>query len=689
MKATTSSSKLKSRAQQPAKMVYFEDNESDLTDLEDEDEEGELEASPQPIAAPVQPRPSAPEPLRPSTRTAEGASQWKRFATPALPKMRTANYSTEMFPKWIQKELLDLDPEYQRDVVWTDQKQSGLIDSLLNNYYIPPVIFCVKTDSMNREIRTCIDGKQRLTSIRRFMDGELAREVVKSLFNSAISLTYLLLVDKDPKTGRKTYYDAKKIKGRKEMAEQDKSRFQTHQIQCVEYDNLTEDQEREMFAAFDGFVSMLEATMRIFGRTLKTYKDLVKFVRNQVKKCVGNVAPDGDPELDVPAFEYSKRNQEKILEKMGTQSTETKAVVKAEPQGPKPSKAKAKAKANRDEDVEMELEEGNCRRRRSLAPSYPSVDYLSYPAPQTTAESFSSSSIPRNSPSDRKSGAFGVPSGTKQEERERLGGIRRLRNESTSPMNVQAPAPAPAPPVAVAPSRDPRILQKQKQAAASASTWQSPTVHPPGQTLYLMLKGGIIPLGSTTPPGSDGSAGPKRQSIISAARTSSPSTSTSNNHPIETVPSASIAPASAGLPARPDSLLLSALTHQRSIDVAATSSKGYPSLRPPQDILSIATVIISLLLLSHQLIDPLPVGLGQEVEDVGEAGQPTVIAPIPAVITIEDIGSVKSSAPNLSTERGRGRQPANHIIGEARADGSHSRTRDESPAAHPSSSTSK
>ncbi|KAJ8095967.1 hypothetical protein PM082_015188 [Marasmius tenuissimus] len=649
----------------------------------------------------------------------------------------------------------------------------------------------------------------------------------------------------------------------------------------------------------------------------ETYKDLVKFVRNQVKKCVGNVAPDGDPELDVPAFEYSKRNEEKILEKMGNESTETKAVVKAEPQGPKPSKAKAKA--NRDEDVEMELEEGELptpkkpRTKRKLvaevgtsvetvsapvkiektaaprkrtrvedaedpvsekpakqrirasepgpptssssntvptpstikaekmpatstpdaqAPAQrqivnsastpsaplttpasappkrsgvkkpvspflptpktfkasakqttaarrassssntphvspeptptplapvttstasssaplvgwpgqsqcspplqnPSVDYLSYPATQTTAESFSSSSIPRNSPLIQSQVPSGVPSGTKQEERERLGGIRRLRNESTSPMNVQAPAPAPAPPVGVAPSRDPRILQKQKQAAASASNSPAITHSTPSWADTLSYaQGGIIPLGSTTRPGSTAQPGPNHNRsyrpqadsgsgslpspahtpIISTTpttlpiflrgqtepfrsaqtavrdsigesvppltapavlmtpstgssvfapsslptslaptaspvqpdtvispptsistpcfsvpstsssdipvgrRTSSASTSTSNNHPIETVPSASIAPASAGLPARPEFSAFSGTLPTR------------------------ATVIISLLLLSHQLIDPLPVGLGQEVEDVGEAGQPTVIAPIPAVITIEDIG---------------------------------------------------
>ena len=69
------------------------------------------------------------------------------------------------------------------DVVWTETKQVGLIDSLFRNFYIPPVIFgtvttspssaqglnshpAVKTHDDGSETRTCIDGKQRLTSIQ-------------------------------------------------------------------------------------------------------------------------------------------------------------------------------------------------------------------------------------------------------------------------------------------------------------------------------------------------------------------------------------------------------------------------------------------------------------------------------------------------------------------------------------------
>ncbi len=37
---------------------------------------------------------------------------------------------------------------------------SHLIDSLFNNYYIPPVVFVVSRDEDGEEVRICVDGKQ-------------------------------------------------------------------------------------------------------------------------------------------------------------------------------------------------------------------------------------------------------------------------------------------------------------------------------------------------------------------------------------------------------------------------------------------------------------------------------------------------------------------------------------------------
>lgn len=74
---------------------------------------------------------------------------------------------------------------YRIDVVWPEQKQIGIIDSLFRNYYIPPIIFgempvflslsqpaqifskAVSTAEDGSESRVCIDGKQRLTSIQK------------------------------------------------------------------------------------------------------------------------------------------------------------------------------------------------------------------------------------------------------------------------------------------------------------------------------------------------------------------------------------------------------------------------------------------------------------------------------------------------------------------------------------------
>jgi len=73
---------------------------------------------------------------------------------------------------------MNINPEYQREVVWTEQRMIHLIDSLFNNYYVPPLIFKVipgvkEGTNERRKWRTCIDGKQRLTTIQRFFDGEI------------------------------------------------------------------------------------------------------------------------------------------------------------------------------------------------------------------------------------------------------------------------------------------------------------------------------------------------------------------------------------------------------------------------------------------------------------------------------------------------------------------------------------
>ena len=62
-----------------------------------------------------------------------------------------------------------LDPEFQRDFIWTDLKQSKLIESVLMR--IPLPVFYLAEDPQGKMI--VVDGLQRLSTFNRFVNGEL------------------------------------------------------------------------------------------------------------------------------------------------------------------------------------------------------------------------------------------------------------------------------------------------------------------------------------------------------------------------------------------------------------------------------------------------------------------------------------------------------------------------------------
>src|SRR6187402_1945458 len=64
---------------------------------------------------------------------------------------------------------LDLQPDFQRGAVWPKPKQRLLIDSVLRNWYVPP-IHVVRTPSDEQIV---LDGQQRLRAISEFVDGVL------------------------------------------------------------------------------------------------------------------------------------------------------------------------------------------------------------------------------------------------------------------------------------------------------------------------------------------------------------------------------------------------------------------------------------------------------------------------------------------------------------------------------------
>ncbi|KAI8068806.1 hypothetical protein BDF21DRAFT_495960 [Thamnidium elegans] len=146
-----------------------------------------------------------------------------------LPKPRVRVMAVWKLKEQMDEGWLSLDAEYQRDIKWNKEKMSYLIDSVFTNYYIPPLLFSIsKVRAQN--IRSAIDGKQRLTAIHRFMNNEIP---------------YL-----DRETNQEKYY-YKELKGDDGLAyltEEELETFNSYEFLCVEYTNITEDQEYELFS---------------------------------------------------------------------------------------------------------------------------------------------------------------------------------------------------------------------------------------------------------------------------------------------------------------------------------------------------------------------------------------------------------------------------------------------------------
>ncbi|KAJ7192694.1 hypothetical protein GGX14DRAFT_701320 [Mycena pura] len=149
----------------------------------------------------------------------------------ALKAPRATTYSAESLYKQIHNGDINLEPDYQREVVWPESKQIGIIDSIFRNFYVPPVIFALNTFDDGTETRTCIDGKQRLTSIHRFMQG--------------------LIPHKDNLTGDKLWYrdnpDNRTRTAKKLLPEKYRKLFDNKAVVCVEYADLSGQDEREIF----------------------------------------------------------------------------------------------------------------------------------------------------------------------------------------------------------------------------------------------------------------------------------------------------------------------------------------------------------------------------------------------------------------------------------------------------------
>ncbi|KAF2446890.1 hypothetical protein P171DRAFT_482961 [Karstenula rhodostoma CBS 690.94] len=125
---------------------------------------------------------------------------------------------------------LDINPEYQREVVWTADRMSQLIDSLMENYYIPPIIFNRQTNKETGEpILVCVDGKQRLSSVQAFVRGIIPCQDVR---------------------GEKWWFKNAHVQGKnkKILSAAAQEEFLNKDFVTFEYTDLQPEQEEDLFA---------------------------------------------------------------------------------------------------------------------------------------------------------------------------------------------------------------------------------------------------------------------------------------------------------------------------------------------------------------------------------------------------------------------------------------------------------
>lgn len=92
------------------------------------------------------------------------------------------NYGIMAYIEWLDEEIKDLglemNPEFQRGHVWTEEQQSKYMEFIMQGGHTGrDFYFNCKNGAYNKEtsngLYICVDGLQRTTAIRRFLNNEI------------------------------------------------------------------------------------------------------------------------------------------------------------------------------------------------------------------------------------------------------------------------------------------------------------------------------------------------------------------------------------------------------------------------------------------------------------------------------------------------------------------------------------
>lgn len=146
--------------------------------------------------------------------------------------LRKANitWRAEQIANMIKGKKISFDNLIQRSFVWDKTRKSELIESMIIGYPVPP-IYAKRGEG---KIYDILDGKQRLTTIQTFLGDEFP----------LIDLPPIKLLDDE--TDQIEEYDISKMKF-SELPEKVKKLVENSTFTIFYYDDITQEEEREMF----------------------------------------------------------------------------------------------------------------------------------------------------------------------------------------------------------------------------------------------------------------------------------------------------------------------------------------------------------------------------------------------------------------------------------------------------------
>jgi hypothetical protein len=168
----------------------------------------------------------------------------------------------------IQKEnAIDLNAPYQRGIVWNSEKQSAFINSVMRG--IVPNAIIINYDDLKK---TCMDGKQRLTSLVRFKNNEISYSINDEII----------------------FYDYinNKVDNIRIMTNDEKTIFCSRNLPVVTYYGLTYEDQIDVFNRIQNGVSMkageLISSLFINSKINEFFNNFCENKRESIEKIIKN-----------------------------------------------------------------------------------------------------------------------------------------------------------------------------------------------------------------------------------------------------------------------------------------------------------------------------------------------------------------------------------------------------------------